>query len=129
MRGSDLARELQSRIAPVGKEVRVIVRVDVYALDEQLVIEAELPGVMADEIDLSISETTLTIRGERPKPDDVARKYEVRERHFGRFERCVLLPCTVDRMSVVATQRDGVLVVQVPKDGRRKPRVVPIPVH
>lgn len=107
----------------------MIVRVDVYALDEQLVIEAELPGVMADEIDLSISETTLTICGERPKPDDVARKYEMQERHFGPFERRVLLPCSVDRMGVIATQRDGILVVQIPKDGRPTPRVVPIPVH
>ncbi len=107
----------------------MIVRVDVYALDEQVVVEAELPGVAADGIGLSISDTTLTIRGERPEPDDPVRKYERRERHFGSFERHVALPCPVDRMGVAATQRDGVLVVQIPKEGRPTPQVIPIPVY
>ena len=90
-------------------------------------LHVELPGVAADEVELSLEESVLTIAGERPfYADKDPQAFRRIERRVGRFHRAVRLPDRVDGDRVTATYRDGVLTVVVPKAEEAKPRRIAI---
>lgn len=96
---------------------------DVEESDEQFTIHIELPGVAADEVEVSLEESVLTIAGERRfYQEKDAEGFRRIERHFGRFHRAVRLPDRVDADQVKAAYRDGMLTVVVPKAEEAKPR-------
>jgi HSP20 family protein len=101
--------------------------VDIYESEGQLVVEAELPGVTTDDIDVSIDEDTLVIRGERKVEREVREENYYRvERAIGDFQRSIRLPSEVDSEKVKASYEDGVLKVTVPKMAPRKARRIAI---
>lgn len=86
--------------------------------------EAEVPGVKAEDLDLSVVGRELTVKGNRaaPAPSDAA--YHRRERGFGEFSRTVKLPVDVDGEKVEASLVDGVLKIALPKAASAKPRKI-----
>ena len=90
-------------------------------------VRAELPGIKADELDISVTGDTLSISGERkiPVEDDKA-QYHRREREDGRFSRIVSLPTQVDTGKVEARCTDGVLTVVLPKAEAAKPKQIAV---
>jgi HSP20 family protein len=90
--------------------------VDMYqAGDKEIVLKTELPGLRREDIDISIDQTTLTIRGERRREEGVTDEAYLRaERRHGVFARSLTLPADVDVSAVRAEYRDGVLTVRVP---------------
>lgn len=90
--------------------------VDMYqAGDKEIVLKTELPGLRREDIDISIDQTTLTIRGERRREEGVPDEAYLRaERRHGAFARALTLPADVDLSAVRAEYRDGVLTVRVP---------------
>ena len=102
--------------------------VDIYESDEkEIVIKAELPGLRRDDIDLTVENNTLTVRGER-KPDEGIRdgQFHRSERVFGTCSRSFTLPNTVDAARVKAEYRDGVLTVRLPRRDEAKPRQIAV---
>ena len=101
--------------------------VNVYTNDEGAVITAEVPGVEADDLDVSVSGQTVTIRGER-KAEDVGEdaRWHRQERRFGSFSRQIEMPFTIDPDSVEASCRDGVLEVRLRRVESEKPRKIPV---
>lgn len=101
--------------------------VDVYEKPDKYIVKVELPGVYEGDLDLSVSEDVLTIKGERKYEDDEEEKdlYR-RERAYGDFKRNVTLPSTVDEDSVEASLKNGILMVQLPKTEETRARKVPI---
>jgi HSP20 family protein len=100
---------------------------DVEETDDQFTILVELPGVAADEVEVSLEESVLTIAGERRFYDNKeADGFRRIERHFGRFHRAVRLPDRVDADRVEAGYRDGMLTIVVPKAEESKPRRIQI---
>jgi HSP20 family protein len=96
--------------------------------DEQgLHIEVEVPGVAREAIDLTVHKGVLTIAGERKAVED--RTYLHNGRSFGRFERVITLPETIDPDSVEADLADGVLSVTFRKTPTAQPRKVEIRQH
>jgi len=90
--------------------------VDVKDTDKELVITAEVPGVEMKDIDVSITSDGLTIKGEkRAEKEEKDKGYYRMERGYGSFQRVVPLPCEVDRNSINATYKDGVVKVTLPK--------------
>jgi len=90
--------------------------VDVEDSEKEVTVRAEVPGVAADDINLTIADNTLTISGE--KKEESERKGEGfyhRERHFGSFERQFALPEGVDTDKIEAKFKKGVLTVTLPK--------------
>lgn len=90
--------------------------VDVRETDKQIRISAELPGMDEKDIDVSLSENALTLRGEKQseqKSDD--ERYHRIERSYGAFHRVVPLPAEVDPDKVDATFKNGVLNIVLPK--------------
>src|SRR6202165_6347104 len=90
--------------------------VDIYENKDQIVLEAELPGMKREDFDLTIENSVITLRGERhfEKKDETDNYHRV-ERSYGSFTRSFTLPQTVSGDGVKAEYRDGVLRGTVPK--------------
>jgi len=100
---------------------------DVEESDDAFTIHVELPGVTADEVDVSLEENVLTVSGERRfYADREADGFRRIERSFGRFHRAIRLPDRVDASGVRAVQRDGVLTITAPKAEDAKPRRIAV---
>ena len=99
--------------------------IDVADQEDRVVVKAELPGVSADDIDLSVLDNTLTISGEKKQEKEEKHDgYYHAERRYGAFHRTVQLPASVDAEKVEAKFRDGVLTVTLPKDERARPKKI-----
>jgi HSP20 family protein len=104
-------------------------RVDVYRTDEPeaLVVVAELPGVDPDQVDLSVAEGVLVIRGTRPRAVHGCATYRHMELDHGSFERRIPLSERVDADGIEAEYEQGLLRVTLPLLTERKaPRKVPV---
>jgi HSP20 family protein len=102
-------------------------QVDIYENKDQIVLEAELPGMNREDFDLSIENNVLTLRGERKfeKKDDNDNYHRV-ERSYGSFTRSFTLPQTVSAEGAVAEYKNGVLRVSLPKREEVKARKISI---
>lgn len=101
--------------------------VDIYESDNSLVVEAELSGLDPDDIDVSIDNNILTVKGERKKISEVKEENYYRiERAYGTFQRSIRLPSEVDAEKIEANYENGVLKVSVPKIEPKKAKKIPI---
>jgi HSP20 family protein len=94
--------------------------------DGGLVVRAEVPGIRADAVDLTVEPQRLTISGERPAPDGGPGSYHRRERSYGRFSRTVQLPADLDPATATAEVRQGLLTVRIDKRAEAKPRQIKV---
>lgn len=104
--------------------------VDIYQNGEQeLVLKAELPDMAREDIDVTVANGTLTIKGEKKLASDVKEEQFHRiERRYGSFSRTFSLPPAIDAGKVSADYRDGVLTVKLPTREEAKPRQVKVEV-
>ena len=105
--------------------------VDIIQKGEDVVIRAEMPGVKPEDIDISVAEGMLTLKGERREEGEVKEEdYLIRETSFGSFERTMRLPEGVKPDSIHAEYRDGILEVTLPHARElAEPTAVHIPVE
>ena len=90
-------------------------------------VRAELPGLKADDLEISVTGDTFSISGERKMPlEDENARYHRREREAGRFSRLISLPAQIDPGKVEALCRDGVLTVTLPKAEETKPKQITV---
>src|SRR5581483_1272321 len=102
---------------------------DVFDDKDNLVVKAELPGLKKEEINLSLHDGVLTLSGERKRETEKKEGATFRsERYFGKFQRSVTLPTTVDASKVNATYKDGILTVELPKAEEAKPKQIAVSV-
>jgi HSP20 family protein len=105
---------------------------DVAERGDAYLVQAELPGVTPDQVDVSFEQNVLTIRGTKPASFDVTNEGELRvfvsERVQGTFERSVRLPEYVNADRISADFTDGLLTIVVPKAETAKPRKITIDV-
>jgi HSP20 family protein len=91
-------------------------KIDVVDGEAELTVRAELPGMDAEDVDISVAQDVLTIRGEkREESEDRGKDYYRVERSFGSFSRSVPLPCEVDPGEADATFEKGVITITLPK--------------
>ena len=101
--------------------------VDVYETDQELVVKAELPGVKKENVEVSIRDNALYIRGEqKAEREEKTKAYHRVERVYGRFERVLPLPTDVKVESAKAEFKDGVLEIRIPKAEGAKERKIEI---
>ncbi len=90
--------------------------IDLYETDTELVVKAELPGVKKEDIDLTLQEDRIVLKGEIRKEEQVEEEgYHRREMRYGRFGRVIPLPTTVKQEQIQANFTDGVLTIRAPK--------------
>ncbi|NIN13418.1 MAG: Hsp20 family protein [Gemmatimonadales bacterium] len=103
--------------------------VDVRETKDELVIQAELPGLAAEDVDVSVEGGVLTISGEKKQEVEEGKEgsnYHLVERRYGRFERSFSLPRSVDPEKVAAEFDNGVLMITLPKAEAAKPRRIEV---
>src|SRR3990172_6570141 len=90
--------------------------VDVYETGREIILTAELPGVLQEDISLTIYDNVLSLKGDRRFERDVRQENYYRvERNYGHFCRRFSMPCEVDSKGIKASFLDGVLKVVIPK--------------
>jgi HSP20 family protein len=108
-----------------GTEVYCELPVDAYVTDEELVITAPVPGMDAEDVDITIEGDTLTIRGEMKGPMDNV-NYILQERICGQFRRTLRLNIPVQADKAEATFEKGVLTLVIPKQEEIKPKTIKV---
>lgn len=116
-----------SRPAMAGGERTWLPTVDVHETKDDIVLSFDIPGVSEKDVQLTITGDLLTLKGERRfDRESNENTYHRVERLYGKFERSVQLPMTVQTDKVKATYRDGVLEVKLAKADEVKPRQIKI---
>lgn len=89
---------------------------DIYEEGKNIVLKAELPGISKDELNIDITEDTITVSGEKKKEEKVEKKdYYRLERSYGSFTRSFRLPAGIRADAAKATFRDGLLKITAPR--------------
>jgi HSP20 family protein len=128
MRGrmEELARTLRgdARLRP---DAGVFPLINVTEDQDNFWLRAELPGVKADDLDLTITDNHLALSGERKITEaDASAKWHRREREAGKFSRMIDLPDRVDGEKIEAKMADGILSIMLPKAASAKPRQIQV---
>ena len=103
--------------------------IDVRETTDELLVEAELPGLNPNDVDVRVENGVLTISGEKKHQLEEGKEgegYHLYERRYGRFERSFTLPRTVNADNVKAHFSNGVLTIHLPKAETAKPRRIQI---
>jgi HSP20 family protein len=108
-------------------QVNLVPSIDVTETDKEIVVSAEMPGLERGDVDISIEDDILTIRGEKKveqEKDD--KNYHLSERVYGVFYRALQLPPGVDASKIQATMSNGVLKVAIPKPAKAQPKKIEV---
>ena len=100
---------------------------DLSETTEGYLVEAALPGVKPEDVEVTVENNVLTIKGEtRQEVDDKQRNFHRVERRFGTFQRTIGLPTTVKADAIQASLTNGVLRLEIPKAEEVKPRKISV---
>lgn len=101
--------------------------VDIYEQDDAYIVKAELPGMKKEDVNITIHQNILTLRGERKEEGTSKDMQYIRaERNVGSFLRSFTLPSSVKTDKVEAVYKDGVLTITLPKVEEAKPKAIPV---
>jgi len=114
---------------PVSMAGSSMPTLDLYQTNDAVVVKAALPGFKPDDVQISVTNDVLTLRGEYKQENgngqgDVV--YHVRERRYGSFERSLTLPTSVQTDKAKADFENGILTIQLPKSEEVKPKSISI---
>jgi HSP20 family protein len=101
--------------------------VDMYQTENDVIVKASLPGMVADDIQISVVGDVLTLRGEISTDDEVKEAaYHIRERRTGGFSRSFPLPTPVQSDNAKAEFENGVLTLTLPKAEEMRPKTITV---
>jgi HSP20 family protein len=110
-----------------AEEMAWLPPIEVFDKKDKLVVRAEVPGMKPEEIDISVSDSTLTIKGEGKSESEVKEEdYYRREMSYGRFSHSVVLPAKVQADKVDASYDDGILEITLYKPSETKRKKVAV---
>ena len=105
-------------------------RVDIAETDDNFLITAELPGIDGKNVDITLDDGTLTIKGEKKEATEEEQgEFYSRERSYGIFQRSFEIPELIDENKIDASFSNGVLTVKMPKTPEAKKEVKKIPIN
>ncbi len=100
---------------------------DVYQTDNEVIVKASLPGFKPEEVDISITGDTLSIKGEHKEESETKKEdYLLKERRYGSFSRTVTLPVEIQSEKAEAVFENGVLTLTLPKAEEVKPKQIKV---
>ena len=104
-----------------------LIAADLFDDNDKIVVKLEAPGMKAEDFDIQIREDVLVVRGEkRFQREQTKGRYHLMECAYGRFERAIPLPASVDDTRAEATYRDGLLHIVLPRSGKSEHRRIRI---
>ena len=118
---------IRSEGAALAPRVTGTLALDVYETDNDVVVKASVPGVDPEDLDISITGETLTIKGETRTEEEVEEEdYIYRERRYGAFSRSAAIPTSVEADEAEADFEDGILTLRLPKAEKVKPKAIKV---
>jgi len=100
---------------------------DVAEDEDEFVVKASVPGIKPEDLDITVTKNTLTIKGEvRQEEEKEEERYHLRERRYGRFARSITLPTSVNADEIEADYEKGVLTLHLPKTEEMKPKRIEV---
>lgn len=103
---------------------------DVYETDNEFVVKASLPGIKPEDVEITMTGDTLTIKGETKADEEVKQEnYYLQERKYGSFVRSVTIPVLVQADKADAKFEHGILTLTLPKAEEVKPRTIRVKGH
>lgn len=106
----------------VSKENSFSPQIDISEDDEKIIVDAEIPGVKKEDLNITIQDNILTLKGEKKKVDEEKKKNYFRtERSYGSFQRCFTIPQQISSDDVEAKFEDGMLRIEMKKVEPKKP--------
>ena len=119
--------KLNEELEDFVEEVEGQLTVDVYQNPSEIVIQSTVAGVDPDNLDISITADSVTIRGRREKMERVKDEdYFYQECYWGKFARSIILPQEVDTEEAVAAIKNGILTIRLPKLNREKTKKIKV---
>jgi HSP20 family protein len=101
--------------------------VDIYETENEIMVQAELPGVDRKDIALNLENNVLTLKGDRRFEKETNQEnYHRIERSYGSFSRAFSIPAIVDEEKIRADYKDGILKIALPKKDQVKPKQIKI---
>lgn len=101
--------------------------IDLYQNANEVVVKASLPGLKAEDVQISVTADVLTLRGEFKQDNEQKEKtYHIREHRYGSFERSLALPTDVQTDKAQANFENGILTITLPKAEAVKPKTISI---
>lgn len=109
---------------------RLFANLDLRESDDEVTVEVDVPGVNRDDIDITLTDSTLQIKGKREsKKEEKSESVHRIEREYGAFDRRIALPCEVDADRVEADLKSGVLMIRLAKSQKAKEQTRRIEIH
>lgn len=104
--------------------------IDSYQDEENIYIKAPIAGVKVEDLEISITDEVVTIKGARKNEAEIDKNnYLVQECYWGSFMRSYILPFSIDASKADATLRNGILTIQIPKQEKTKTRILKVEVN
>lgn len=101
--------------------------IDAYQTPDAVVVKAPIAGVKSENLEISITDEVVTIKGERKEEKEVERdNYFAQECYWGSFSRSYVLPVAVDSEGARANLKDGILTIAIPKQEKSKTKVIKV---
>lgn len=101
--------------------------IDLYQTEKNVVVKAALPGLKAEEVQISVTGEVLTLKGEFKQAEEVKdAAYHLKEQRYGSFERSVLLPSEVQTEKAKADFENGILTITLPKAEQVLPKTITV---
>jgi len=123
-----LPRRFASPFLP-GFGHNVYPQVNLSEDQDNLYVEALVPGMNKEDLDITVLRGTLTLTGERKEDSNNNRTWHRRERSFGKFLRTIELPAEIDGERVKAEYQNGILLVTLPKIAAARPKKIDVSIH
>jgi len=101
--------------------------IDMYQTKDNVIIKSTIAGVKPEDIDITVANDMVTIKGARRKEENIAQEdYFYQECYWGNFSRSVIIPVDIDSESIEADLKDGILTVVIPKAAKAKTKKVKV---
>jgi HSP20 family protein len=114
-----------NKAKPKGEEGQLTV--DVHQTEDEIVVKSTIAGVTADDIDISITNDMVTIKGSRDPDEKVKQSdYYYQELYWGPFSRSIILPEEIDSDNAKASMKNGILTIRLPKLAKSRVKKVKI---
>jgi HSP20 family protein len=121
-----LFSEFAQGLGPNGMQ-SIVPNIEISETDKAIEVSAEMPGLERKDVEISIEDDTITIRGEKKVEDTQKDKnVQLSERSYGVFYRVLQLPAGIDPSSVQATMSNGILKLTIPKPAKSEPKKIEV---
>lgn len=105
-------------------------RVDISETEKEFIIKAEIPGVVKEDVSVTVDNRIITVRGEKKQEkEENGKTFHRVERHYGSFTRSFTLPDNIDETTIKASFKEGLLNLHIQKSKEVKPKALEIKVE